>query len=65
MHIIKTPLAACVGAILAVAALPASAQAISAADFAKRSEAWGATLLRIANQLHTVFTGADQRRQSN
>lgn len=44
MHIIKTPLAACVGAILAVAALPASAQAISAADFAKRSEAWGATL---------------------
>ena len=44
MDITRTLLARCVGTLIACAAAPAFAQAIPAADFAKRSEAWGATL---------------------
>ena len=44
MDTIRKPLARCIGALLACAAAPVFAQAIPAADFAKRQEAWGATL---------------------
>jgi hypothetical protein len=44
MDTIRKPLARCIGALLACVAAPVFAQAIPAADFAKRSEAWGATL---------------------